>query len=84
MGSLGTDSASDGKIKADVVWQQYVQGWEALLAGDTATPDKKFDAAQEIARSRGFNFMPASKVLEAPLEDLLRRVELCLILGDAA
>jgi hypothetical protein len=73
--SLGTDSASDGKIKADVVWQQYVQGWEALLAGDTATPDKKFDAAQEIARSRGFNFMPASKVLEAPLEDLLRRVE---------
>ena len=73
--SLGTDSASDGKTKADAIWQQHVQGWEAMLAGDTAVAQEKFDAAREIARSRGFNFRPASKVLEGPLEDLLRRVE---------
>jgi hypothetical protein len=73
--SLGTDSASEGKIKADAVWQQNVEAWEALLAGNSGMAEKRFDAARQIAQSRGFKFLPAEKVQVAPVEDLLRRIE---------
>ncbi len=73
--SLGTDSALEGKIRADAVWQQNVVAWEALLAGHSEIAEQSFDAARQIAQLRGFKFLPADKVLGMPVEDLLRRVE---------
>ena len=73
--SLGTDSASDAKVKGDAVWQQMVLHWEALLTGDTSAADHRLDAAREIARSRGFVYQPAAKVVEMPVEALLQRIE---------
>ena len=73
--SLGTDSASDAKVKGDAVWQQMVLHWEALLTGDTSAADHRLDAAREIARSRGFVYQPAAKVVEIPVEALLQRIE---------
>ena len=73
--SLGTDSATDAKVKGDAVWQQMILHWEALLAGDTSAADHRLDAAREIARSCGFVYQPAAKVVEMPVEALLQRIE---------
>ena len=54
--SLGTDSASDAKVKEDAVWQQMIQHWEALLAGNGEAAGQRLDAAREIARSRGLTY----------------------------
>lgn len=57
------------------MWQQMIQHWEALLAGNGEAAGQRLDAAREIARSRGLTYQPAIKILEGPLEDMLRRVE---------
>ncbi len=73
--SLGTDSVSEGKGKADAFWQHHIQMWEALLVGDTVIAEQRLEAAREIAQARGFSYLPIRKVVEGPVEDLLQRVE---------
>lgn len=73
--SLHTDFPSVAKQKADAVWANQIEAWEAKLAGDTDDAEARFAAAQELARVRGFRYLPAAKVAALPLESILERVE---------
>jgi hypothetical protein len=73
--SLKTDSYSVALQKSAGVWLSYIEGWEALLAGRDGNAAEKFRAAQQLATVRGFKFLSIDQVEQAPLEDVLRRVE---------
>ena len=74
-GSLSTDSYSVAVQKSAGVWLNYVEGWEALLAGKGSDAFQKFRVAQQLASVRGFQFLAIDKVEQAPLEEILQRVE---------
>lgn len=73
--SLHTDSLSAAKMKAEAVWTEMVEGWEASLAmsGDDATA--RFESAREIAQRRGFSYVPLAKLPMLDKEEFQRRVE---------
>ncbi len=73
--SLETDSREEADAKIRGVWDQTVAGWEARLAGDSADAERRFGAARELAKIRGFRFLPSHRVAALPLGDLLDRVE---------
>ncbi|WP_045693739.1 tyrosine-type recombinase/integrase [Hyphomonas sp. BRH_c22] len=73
--SLHTDSETVARSKADRVWSQLIEAWEARLAGDTAAAEKRYEAAQELARIRGFRYLDIDLVSRLPVEALLQRVE---------
>lgn len=74
--SLHTDSEMVARQKEPIVWQEQVNSWEALLAGETEDAEKRFAAAQNLARLRGLWYLPAVRVAELPREELLKRIEL--------
>jgi len=57
------------------VWLSYIEGWEARLAGRDGDAAEKFRAAQQLAALRGFQFLSIDSVTQAPLDEVLRRVE---------
>ena len=73
--SLKTDSRSVAVMKAEKVWLELIEGWEAKLAGKSDDAAERFKAAQAISDMRGFRFLSADQVAEAPLEDILARIE---------
>ncbi|WP_106353499.1 DUF6538 domain-containing protein [Yoonia maritima] len=73
--SLHTDSKSIATDKANTIWAQLIEGWEARLAGDTSDADKRLEAAKELAAVRGFRYLDVGRVAALPLEEVLRRVE---------
>jgi len=73
--SLRTDSESVARQKAPAIWQQQIEAWEARQAGDTADAERRFEAAQRLAKARGFRFLSADKVARLPREELLARIE---------
>ncbi|MBQ2259902.1 MAG: hypothetical protein II336_00870 [Loktanella sp.] len=73
--SLKTDSYTIAIQKSVGVWSAYIEGWEARLAGRDGDAAEKFRAAQYLAGVRGFQFLSVDKVQEAPLEEVLQRVE---------
>lgn len=72
--SLHTDSEMIARQKMPIVWQEQVNAWEALLAGDTEDAEHRHAAAQDLARLRGLRYLPAPRVAALPREDLLQRV----------
>lgn len=95
--SLKTDSETEARRKAPGVWEGMLAAWEARLAGDTSGAEAKYEAARDLAQARGFRFLPAARVAELPLADLLERmtavkrkdgrpdmIEAAAILGGAA
>jgi hypothetical protein len=73
--SLSTDSYSVAVQKSAGVWLNYIEAWEARLAGRDGDAAEKFRAAQQLAAIRGFQFLAIDKVEQAPLEEILQRVE---------
>lgn len=73
--SLHTDSRDVAETKAKVVWAELVQGWEARLAGDTQDAEARYEAARNLAKTRGFRYLPGAQVAKLPLEEILKRVE---------
>ena len=73
--SLHTDSESLARMKAPAAWAEMTQAWEAKLRGDSSDAEARFDAARELAATRGFRYMPAARVAKLPTEELLQRVE---------
>ncbi|MEP3895135.1 MAG: tyrosine-type recombinase/integrase [Litorimonas sp.] len=82
--SLHTDSKSVAESKWRDVWNNEVEAWEARLAGDTADAEKRHAAAVELAKVRGFRYMPTQDVLKLPTEAILERVEAAKDVTDAA
>ncbi|QCO55011.1 integrase [Pseudorhodobacter turbinis] len=73
--SLKTDSYSVAMQKSAGVWNAYIEGWEARLAGRNGDAAERFRAAQQLAAMRGFQFLSVDKLETAPLEEILERVE---------
>lgn len=73
--SLHTDSPEEARRKGDAVWNEHIAAWEAMLAGDTAQAEARLAAAMELAAVRGFSYRPMAKLVEEPIEELLKRVE---------
>lgn len=73
--SLHTDSLSVAEKKAKIVWDELIQSWEARLAGDTQDAEARYDAARNLAKTRGYRYLPGAQVAKLPLEELLQRVE---------
>jgi len=73
--SLHTDSESTAKSKADAVWRELIEAWEAKLDGATAEAEDRLKHARNLAAKRGFRYLPVAQVAALPIEELLRRVE---------
>jgi len=73
--SLHTDSESLAKLKAPAAWDQMLQAWEAKLHGDSSDAEARFDAARELAETRGFRYIPLARIEKLQIEELMQRVE---------
>lgn len=73
--SLKTDSREEAMRKAGPAWDEMVDYWEALLAGDTKDAERRYDAARKIAQARGYRFLPVERVAQLPLPEILDRVQ---------
>ena len=73
--SLHTDSEALAATKEVTAWANMVEGWEALLAGDSSDAETRFEAARELASARGFRFMKVADVAKLEREELLTRIE---------
>ena len=49
--------------------------WEALLAGKQQDAEKHYENLRSIAELRGVTYLPAKKVSELPIDEILNRVE---------
>ena len=72
--SLHTDSPSAAQTKANAIWNELLEAWEAKLAGDTTDAAQRFQAAKDLAAARGFRFMPVGRVAQLPLDELRNRM----------
>ncbi len=79
--SLHTDSETLAKTKAAAAWAEMIEAWEAKLAGLSEDAELRFEAAKQLAQTRGFRYLPADRVATLPIEELLERVEAVRGLG---
>jgi integrase len=73
--SLHTDSSAEGKLKADLVWREQIEAWEATLAGESRIAEDRLAGARKIAEARGFSYRPMAAIASGPVDDILARVE---------
>lgn len=73
--NLNTDSETSAQQKAPGVWDSLIAAWEAKLDGDTTDAEKAFDAAQRLAKARGYRWLTAGEIAKRPMSELLDRVE---------
>ena len=73
--SLKTDSLAKATQKADAMWNELIEGWEARLAGRSSEAEERFAAAHDLAAARGVRFLSARAVAELPIGQVLERVE---------
>lgn len=59
--TLKTDSEKDARSKARAVWQTALDAWEAKLSGSLQVAETQFEAARNLARSKGIVYLPAHK-----------------------
>jgi len=81
--SLHTDSETDARAKAEIVWLEIINGWEARLAGDAGDADRHFEAVNLLAGAKGFRYLPSSRVANLPADELLTRIEAITIRGGS-
>lgn len=80
--SLKTDSRKEAQLRAVEVWRDLVAGWEAMLRGDSGNGETRYLAAQDLARARGFRFLPVERVAKLPLPDMVERIEATMRGGE--
>lgn len=73
---LHTDSMTAARTKAEIVWQELIEAWEAKLAGDTEDGEKRLEAAKRLAESRSLRFMRAQEVAALPLREIVDRAKM--------
>lgn len=76
--NLETDSEALARAKALEVWEAQLAGWQAKLDGNTEDAEKAFEAAQRLARARGYNWLNAAAVAALPRRELLERVSVAM------
>jgi len=80
---LHTDSETVANAKAPLIWAEQIEVWEAKLSGDTSEAEERLAAAERLAKVRGYRYLPAPKVAELPLSNLMSRVEKVKTLNTA-
>ena len=73
--SLHTDSESIANTKAQKIWADLLDAWEAKLDGDDADAFQRMEAARNLAAKRGYRFLTVDKVAKLPIDELVERVE---------
>jgi integrase len=73
--SLHTSSEILAYQKAEAAWNDMLIGWEAQLAGLPEDAEARFEAAKDVAASRGLQYLPTARVARLPRDELLQRVE---------
>lgn len=73
--SLHTDSESIANTKAEKIWADMIEAWEAKLDGDDADAFQRMEAARNLAAKRGYRFLTVDKVAKLPADELVERVE---------
>lgn len=79
--SLKTDSIAEAEKKAPVVWSEVRSSWEAMLKGDTTEAQSRYEAARDIAQAHGFRYLPAAKVSELSLDEIVSRLDATMTPG---
>lgn len=72
--SMNTHVYAEAASKAEKVWAELVKGWELKLAGRSDDAVVRFDAARQIAASKGFRYAQVDEVASLPIEDIVARV----------
>lgn len=72
--ALRTDSRAEARAKAPAVEAEILAYWEAVAAGNTADARARYTAARDLAQARGFAYVPADRLAEGDLSDLVARV----------
>ncbi|WP_420857387.1 integrase [Marivivens marinus] len=72
--SLHTDSRREAETRAAGAWSGLIESWELRLRGRSNDAEESYKAAKEIARSKGFRFMPVKEVAELPIDEIIDRV----------
>jgi integrase len=73
--SLHTDSPTVAQSKADRVWAEMIEAWEARLHGDSEDAERRFAAAQELAQVRGYRYLNVDRVAQLPDEEFYSRMK---------
>ncbi len=73
--SLKTDSESEAREKAVAVWKTQVEAWELKLAGNGEDAMARYEAARNLARAKGFRYVPTSAIPSLPIAEIVRRVQ---------
>jgi len=71
--SLHTDLEDVARRKANAVWDEMLEAWEAKLHGDTEDYDQRIAAARHLAGIRGFRYLPAAQVARLPATEFYAR-----------
>lgn len=72
--SLGTEDRRDAELAEVHVRAELLAQWQAM-AGVAGTPAQNAKRASTLAAARGFAYKPSAELAEAPLDELLGRVE---------
>lgn len=73
--SLATDSLQIARRKAEVVWSEHIEAWEALLTGNSKDAEACLARARDIAQRRGYRWLHVEDVARLPMPELLDRIE---------
>lgn len=73
--ALHTDSKAEAQAKAAQVEVAKMAEWEAIAAGDSKSARKHFEAARKLAEARGFQYRTLDALLNAPMNEVLDRVQ---------
>lgn len=71
--SLHTDLEDVARRKANAVWEEMLEAWEAKLHGDSEDYDERLAAAKHLAGIRGFRYLPAAQVARLPAKEFYAR-----------
>lgn len=67
--SLHTDSETEARSKAGIVWNEMLAAWDAKIFGQTEDATRRLEAARQLAGARGVRFMQAQDVARLPARD---------------
>lgn len=74
--ALATDSLSVANQKAPGIWDQMIDAWEAMLEGRGKEGGERMQAAQRLAKRRGYRYLDAPDVAKLPIDEIIARLSL--------
>ena len=72
--ALKTDSETEARRRAPIVWEKQLTAWEAQLAGDTARAELMFADARNEAQRMGIPYIAANDVSKSDLQGIAGRI----------